>query len=94
MKEIRMDFDSYEKEMKEAKKEAEDTGSFWVLYKMYQWLTGEITLKKCLIFNESTNLKLTEISILLKREDELKNNEIESVKKEEEEDVSTITKYA
>ncbi len=82
MKEIRMDYDLYQKEMKDAKKLAEDTGSFWVLYKMSQWIKGQITLKKCLIFDESTNQQLTEISILLKREDELEDNKSESIKEE------------
>lgn len=82
MKEIRMDFETYEKEMKGS----EDTGSFWVLYKMSQWLKGQISLKRCLIFNDATNQQLTEISILLNREDESEDeseyNKIESVKED------------
>lgn len=90
MKEIRMDFEVYEKEMQSGK----DSSSFYVLWTIANWLQGTQSLNSCLFFDDATNAQISRIASLLNRGDELKNNEIESIKNEEEEDVSIITKYA
>ncbi len=75
MKEIRMDFETYETEIRAIRKEAKEAGCFFVLYKLSQWLKGEISLDECLSFDESTNRQINRILSILEKKYDLKNNE-------------------
>lgn len=83
MKEIRMDFEIYQKEIKDLKNKVKREISFFALWSIANWLEGVQSLNSCLQFEEPANRQIIRIASVLNREHELKNNESESVKKEE-----------
>lgn len=78
MKEIRMDFESYEKEIQDANSSARR----WALCKIADWLEGESTLESCLFYDCRSNDEIDRIAIALKREGEFTMYKSKSVKKE------------
>lgn len=67
-----MDWETYQREIKEAKKEAKETASFLVSYNLANWLENRQSMEECLNFDSNTNKQIVRISSILDREYELK----------------------